>query len=275
MLAFAANSLLCRLALGEESIDPASFMSIRVASDAIFLLLALQLRRGTRGIGRPDWRSATMLFAYMVFFSFAYVSLAAGTGALLLFGAVQLTMFFAALRAGERFSPLAWFGLALAAAGIVYLVAPGLSAPDPLGAALMIVAGIAWGAYSLLGRSATDPVQATASNFVYCLPLVAAVSLLFLRQSSVTLPGVALAIASGAIASGLGYVIWYAALRGLTAGRAATVQLSVPVIAALGGVAFLAETLSARLVVASVVTLGGVAIVLTTRARAAKTKAPA
>lgn len=266
MLAFAANSLLCRLALGGEAIDAASFTTIRVLS-GVAVLVAISLARQSR-ITREaaSVRSAAALFAYMVFFSFAYVTLGAATGALILFGAVQLTMFAFALRAGERFPPFAWAGLALAAFGLVYLVSPGLSAPDPLGAALMAVAGMAWGAYSLLGRGASDPLAATTMNFLYIAPLVAIVSVFSLADAHISTTGIALAIASGAIASGCGYVIWYAALKGLTAARAATVQLSVPVIAAIGAVLFLSEAITPRLVLASVATLGGVAIVLLQRA---------
>jgi drug/metabolite transporter (DMT)-like permease len=267
MVAFAANSLLCRLALGEGHIDAASFATVRVVSGALTLLLIVlpHWRRGGRNPG--DWRAAAMLFAYVAFFSFAYLSLSAGAGALLLFGAVQLTMFVVALRNGEAFPAWAWFGLGLAVAGIVYLVSPGLTAPDPFGALLMVTAGIAWGGYSLLGRHARDPLEATANNFLYSVPLVIAVSLLFLGDMHISGWGLILAVVSGSVASGLGYVIWYAALRGLTATSAATVQLSVPAIAAIGGVILLAEPVTLRLVLASAATLGGIAIVLTQRAR--------
>ena len=162
------------------------------------------------------------LYLYMVFFAFAYLSLSAGTGALILFGAVQLTMFTVALRNGEHFPAVSWAGLALAVGGLVYLVSPGLTAPDPLGAALMTVAGIAWGAYSLVGRSAADPTEATAHNFVYAVPLVVATSLVFLGDVEVTAAGAAYAVASGAVASAIGYAIWYTALKGLTGTAAAT-----------------------------------------------------
>lgn len=265
MLAFAANSLLCRMALGPHLVDAASFASMRMIAGAVTLGLIVLPRR--RGGGRfvPDWRSSTMLFAYMAFFSFAYLSLAAGTGALLLFGAVQLTMFVVALRRGEAFSTLSWAGLILAIAGLVYLVSPGLAAPDPVGAVLMTLAGVAWGIYSLLGKGARDPLEATAANFIYAVPLVLIVSVFSTRDFHISYEGAALAVASGAVTSGLGYVIWYAALRGLKATSAATVQLSVPVIAAFGGVVFLSEDVTLRLIVASVATLGGVAIVLVRR----------
>ncbi len=207
-----------------------------------------------------------MLFAYMACFSFAYLSLGAGTGALILFGAVQLTMFIAALRAGEYFAPWSWAGLVLAIGGLVYLVSPGITAPDPIGALLMIFAGVAWGLYSLFGRGSGDPLGATANNFLFAVPLVILVSLVFRSDFAVSRHGLLLAMASGAIASGLGYAIWYAALKGLSGTHAATVQLSVPVIAAFGGVILLSEAITLRLLVASAATLGGVAIVLAQRA---------
>jgi len=266
MFAFAANSLLCRLALGDQQIDAASFTTVRVVSGAITLSLFM-LRFWRRGERRTpfDWGASTMLFAYMIFFSFAYLSLSAGTGALLLFGSVQLTMIISALRAGERFSLWSWAGLLAAVAGLVYLVSPGITAPDTLGAVFMIVAGMAWGFYSLIGRRAGNPLEATANNFILAAPMAVAVSLLFMADLHLSARGLLLAIASGSIASGLGYVTWYAALRGLTSTRAATVQLSVPVIAAIGGVLLLAEPLTLRLVVASAATLGGIALVLLQR----------
>ncbi len=271
MLAFAANSLLCRLALGQGLIDAASFTTIRVISGAVTLSLVMLPRWRARGRSSADWRSVATLFTYMACFSFAYLSLSAGTGALVLFGAVQLTMFTVALRGGEQFSVLSWAGLAMAICGLVYLVSPGVTAPDPLGAVLMAVAGIAWGFYSLLGRGVADPVEATAYNFIYAVPLVIVTSLLFAGEFHASLAGATFAVTSGAIASGLGYVIWYAALRGLTATRAATVQLSVPVIAAFGGVILISEQITLRLLLASAATLGGVAIVLAQRAsRAAR-----
>lgn len=266
MLAFAANSLLCRLALGQALMDAASFTTVRVVSGAATLALIVLLRGQRRDRGAGDWRSAAMLFTYMAFFSFAYLSLSAGTGALILFGAVQLTMFIFALRAGEHFPPLSWAGLTLAILGLVYLVSPGVTAPDALGALLMAVAGIAWGFYSLLGRGTIDPLRATAKSFIYSVPLVLIVSLFFWRDFGISSHGLALAVTSGALASGCGYVIWYAALPGLTATRAATVQLSVPVIAAFGGTVFLSEEITLRLLLASAATLGGVAIVLAQRA---------
>lgn len=268
MLAFAANSLLCRLALVEARIDPASFGLLRLASGALMLVLIVRLRSGGGARRLADWLAAMMLFAYVALFSFAYLSLSASVGALILFGAVQLTMIGAGLRAGERFAPAAWAGLAAAVAGLVYLVSPGLTAPAPVGAASMALAGVAWGVYSLRGRGVSDALAATASNFVRAVPPALVLSLASLSSVRADGVGIALAIASGALTSGIGYVIWYAALRGLTAMRAASVQLSVPPIAALGGVLVLSEPLTARLLIASAAILGGIAIVLATRARA-------
>jgi drug/metabolite transporter (DMT)-like permease len=269
MLAFAANSLLCRLALQQPRIDAASFAGIRLVSGALMLALIVRSRPARPGPGHTDWLAVAMLFAYVVFFSYAYLSLPAGTGALILFGAVQLTMFGAGLHAGERFRPVAWLGLALAVAGLVYLVLPGVAAPPPLGAALMAIAGIAWGVYSLRGRGVADPLVATAGNFMRAAPFAVLLSLLVAAggRAQADAVGIALAIASGALTSGIGYVIWYAALRGLSAMRAATVQLSVPLIAALGGVALLSEAVTPRLLAACAAILGGIALVLASKAQ--------
>jgi drug/metabolite transporter (DMT)-like permease len=247
MVAFAANSVLCRLALGAGLIDAASFATVRTVAGAVMLGAILLLRRKAV-TAKPDWRSVVTLYLYMVFFAFAYLSLSA-------------------LRSGEHFSAISWAGLILAIAGLVYLVSPGLAAPDPLGATLMTVAGISWGVYSLVGRSAADPTEATAHNFLYAVPLVIVTSLVFVGDFEVTAAGAGYAVASGAVASGIGYAIWYTALKGLTGTGAATVQLSVPVIAAIGGVLLLSEAVTLRLVVASAATLGGVALVLTQRNR--------
>ena len=266
MIAFAANSILCRLALQKPLIDAASFGSIRLVSGALTLALIVRWMQRDGKRTKTDWLAAAMLFLYVACFSFAYLSLSAGTGALILFGAVQFTMFVVGLHAGETFRPLSWTGLALAALGLVYLVSPGLSAPAPLGAGLMAVAGIAWGIYSLRGRGVTDPLCATAGNFRRAVPFALLVSLLFHAGFHAAPAGVALAVVSGAVTSAVGYVIWYAAMRGLSATRAATVQLSVPVIAALGGALLLSEPLTLRLLLSSVATLGGIALVLSQRA---------
>jgi len=270
MVAFAANSLLCRLALQQRGIDPASFGSIRLVSGALTLALVVQFRARPAVPGRADWLAAAMLFAYVAFFSFAYLSLSAGTGALILFGAVQLTMLGAGLGSGERFGPVAWLGFVLAAGGLVYLVLPGVAAPPLLGAVLMAIAGVAWGVYSLRGRGVPDPLAATGHNFMRAVPLALALSLAFVMRAHADATGIALAVASGALTSGLGYVVWYAALARLSAMQAATVQLSVPLLAAFGGVLLLSEAITPRLAAASVAILGGIAIVLSQKARKAR-----
>lgn len=274
MLAFAANSLLCRLALQQGIIDPASFASIRLVSGAIMLAVIVRLKSGRSSSGHADWLAAVMLFAYVAFFSFAYLTLPAGTGALILFGAVQVTMFSVGLRSGEMFRPIAWFGLALAVAGLVYLVSPGVAAPPLFGAAMMAIAGVAWGVYSLRGRGVPDPLAATARNFVRAAPLAVVLSLLLGANAHADATGVGLAIASGALTSGIGYVIWYAALSRLSAMRAATVQLSVPLIAACGGVVFLSEAITPRLLAASAAILGGIALVLADRSQGLRLRRP-
>ncbi len=261
MIAFAANSVLCRIGLGAGLIDAASYSSIRLLSGAVMLAALVLLRGGSLGT-RPDPRMVAGLLVYVVFFSYAYLTLDTATGALVLFGAVQLTMFAVSIAGGERFSGLSWFGLVLALGGLVYLLLPGASSPDPLGALLMAVAGVAWGAYSLYGRAVTDATTSTALNFLYATPVAVLAGLLLPGDTVVSVLGAAYAIASGAVASGLGYAVWYRALPGLAGTQAATVQLSVPVIAAIGGLVFLSEPLSIRLAVATIATLGGVAIVL-------------
>jgi drug/metabolite transporter (DMT)-like permease len=258
MLAFAANSLLCRMALGDASIDPASFSTLRIVSGAVTLAVLVAVRHGRVRVA-GSWPSAAALFLYAVPFSFAYVSLATGMGALILFGAVQSTMMVAAVASGERPTGLQWTGLLAALGGLAYLVFPGLQAPSPLGAFLMVAAGVAWGAYSLRGRAVTDPLRDTAGNFARAVVLVLLVSVGFYGDVALSVRGAVLAVASGALASGIGYAVWYTALRGLTATRAAIVQLSVPVIAALAGVIVLDEVMTQRLVIAASAILGGVA----------------
>jgi len=265
MVAFAANSLLCRLALGGGLIDAASFSTVRMVSGAAVLLMIVLPKWRSSGLPSIDWRAPAVLFIYMIFFSFAYLSLSTGTGALLLFGSVQLTMFVVALHRGAQLPPLSWVGLALAVFGLVFLLLPGITAPDPTGAVLMTVAGIAWGAYSLLGKRAACVLDATVVSFALAVPLMLIVSLVFRDDFYATRNGVFLAVASGAMASGIGYVIWYAALRGLAETSAATVQLSVPVIAAVGGVILLSEQITLRLLLASVVIIGGITVVLLQR----------
>jgi drug/metabolite transporter (DMT)-like permease len=268
MLAFAANSIFCRLALKTTAIDAASFTTIRLVSGALVLVLIVRARR-IEGGPRGSWPAAAALFTYAAAFSWAYVSLPAAVGALLLFGAVQVTMIGVGLKAGERFAVPQWAGFLLAVGGLVSLLMPGLSAPDPLAAALMLVAGVAWGVYSLLGRRLGNATAATAGNFVLALPFTLALSVLTLTAARIDGAGVAYAIASGALASGLGYAVWYSVLPSLPATLAATLQLSVPVIAATGGVVFLDEAITLRLVLCSLAILGGIALVIAGRRRKA------
>lgn len=261
MIAFAGNSLLCRLALIHTSIDAASFTSIRLISGALTLWLVVGMRRGA-AFGGGNWPSALALFAYACGFSFAYVSLPAATGALLLFGAVQATMIGHGVWAGERLRKLQLVGLILAFAGVVGLLLPGLSAPPLFGSVLMVGAGVAWGIYSLRGKGAGDPTRITAGNFLRAVAITAVLSLAMFPSASVDFAGFGYAVVSGALASGLGYVLWYTALPALKATHAATVQLSVPVLAAVGGIAFLGEPMTLRLALASVAILGGIAMVI-------------
>ena len=261
MLAFAGNSLLCRLALKHTGIDASSFTIIRLISGALALWLLVRLRPGTAD-GRGSWASALALFVYAAGFSFAYVSLPAATGALLLFGAVQATMIGVGLWRGERLRGGQLIGLMLALAGLVGLLLPGLSAPPLLGALLMLGAGVAWGVYSLRGKGAGDPTRVTAGNFARTLPLAAVLGLVSLSHVTLDVAGMAYAVASGALSSGMGYAIWYTALPGLKATQAATIQLSVPVLAATGGIVLLGEPLTLRLVLATLAILGGIALVI-------------
>ena len=266
VIAFAGNSLLCRLALKQTGIDAASFTFIRIVSGAVVLWLIVRLRGGTRSAA-GSWSSALALFAYAACFSFAYARLSAATGALLLFGAVQATMIGYGLWGGERLRPWQVAGLLCAFAGLIGLLLPGLSAPPLDGAVLMLGSGIAWGIYSLRGKGAGDPIGVTAGNFLRAVPLAAGLSIAMLPWASLDSAGFWYAILSGALTSGVGYVIWYAALRGLNATTAATVQLSVPVIAAAGGIMLLAESITPRLLIASAAILGGVALVILTKPR--------
>jgi drug/metabolite transporter (DMT)-like permease len=296
MIAFAGNSLLCRAALKQTSIDAASFTFIRILSGAVALWLILEFRRrlmvdgtasplvdgssnstlGTRhsSLREGNWPSAFALFAYAAAFSFAYVSLSAGTGALLLFGAVQATMILWGLHKGERLHAIQTFGLIVAMTGLVVLLFPGLSAPPLLGSILMLGAGVAWGIYSLRGRAARDAIAATTGNFLRAVPFAATVSIALLPWTRLDPAGVGYALLSGAIASGLGYVIWYTVLSDAMPVRlgptsAAAVQLSVPVLAATGGILLLGEPITLRYVLASIAVLGGIALVVIEKRQAA------
>ena len=264
MIAFAANSVLCRLALSQTGVDPATFTLVRIGSGAAMLAAIAAVAGRGRAIG-GSWRAALALFAYAAAFSFAYLSLPAGAGALILFGAVQATMVVTGLVRGEHLPPGQWLGLVAAIGGLIVLVAPGISAPPLVGAALMAAAGVAWGAYSILGRRTSDPLVATSGNFLRAVPMALALALAASVREAPPALGIAYAVLSGAAASGLGYTIWYAALPGLSAVEAASVQLSVPVIAALGGAVFLAETISLRLALAAAAVLGGIGLVIASR----------
>ena len=261
MLAFAGNSLLCRAALAHRHIDASSFTAVRLLSGALVLWLIVRVRSGADE-RKGSWWSAGALFIYAGGFSYAYVNLPAATGALLLFGAVQATMIGYGIRSGERLQPLQLAGLILALAGLVGLLLPGVTAPPLIGSLLMLAAGVAWGIYSLRGRGSGNPLAVTAGNFLRTVPFAIALSMVTFRGISMDVDGLGYAVASGALTSGLGYAIWYTALPALKATTAATVQLSVPVIAALGGVMLLGEYLSVRLVLASVAILGGIALVI-------------
>ena len=266
IIAFASNSLLCRAALKQTTVDAATFTFVRVFSGAAALWLIVKMRHASgltdnRHI-RGNWLSALALFAYTAAFSFAYVDLSAGTGALLLFGAVQATMILWGLHKGERLDAIQIAGFIVAMTGLVVLVFPGLSAPPLIGSILMLGAGVAWGIYSLRGKREENPGSVTAGNFVRAVPFAAVVSIVSVRWLHVDLAGVGYAIISGAITSGLGYVIWYNALQGLKAASAATVQLSVPVLAATGGILLLGEPLTLRYLLASIAILGGIALVV-------------
>ena len=270
MVAFAANSLLCRLALRQTEIDAASFTFIRILSGAVALWLIVKIRPSpVAAVHGPssasgNWPSALALFAYAAAFSFAYIVLSAGTGALLLFGGVQATMILWGLRMGERLRVVQLLGLALALGGLVALLFPGLSAPPPGGSILMLGAGVAWGIYSLRGKAAGDPVTATAGNFLRAVPMAAILGLALLPWARLDWAGFGYAVISGSIASGVGYVIWYTALPSLKAASAASVQLSVPVLTAAGGIFLLGEPLTLRFVLASIAVLGGIALVVIT-----------
>ena len=267
MTCFAANSLLCRAALGRNLADAPSFTSVRLLSGAIALGLLVRVS-GRATSGTRDVRAAASLFVYALAFSLAYTRIAAALGALLLFGAVQVTMVGRGIVGGERPGASEWAGIVLSLGGLVALTLPGLRQGDPTGSMLMIGAGIAWGIYSLLGRSSqSDPLAATATHFAYAAPLglVSSFVAAGLGAPHLSAPGLGLAVASGALASGGGYAIWYAALRGLSSTRAALVQLAVPPLAALGGVVLLGEDVSLRLVLSAMAVLGGIALAVTSR----------
>jgi len=264
LLAFAANSLFCRLALRDGAIDADAFTAIRLGSGALFLLMLLSVgprRRRPRG----SWAASLALLAYAWLFSVAYLQLGAGMGALILFGAVQVSMFAWGLMRGEALNRRVLAGMLLAFAGLVALLLPGAGAPALGSALLMVLSGVAWGAYSLLGKGSADALADTAGNFLRCLPWVVVLGALLMigdTRPPLRADGVLYALGSGVLASGAGYSLWYGVVRHMSAQQAATLQLSVPVLAALGGVLLLGEPLSWRLSLSSLVVLGGVALAL-------------
>lgn len=261
MTAFASNSLLCRVALKQAHIAAADFTTIRLVSGALVLGLLARRASAARTLG-GSWTSALALLTYAAGFSFAYVSLPAATGALVLFGAVQATMIGRGWWCGERFTSGQWLGLLLAVGGLIGLLLPGLTAPPLVGSLLMLLAGAAWGVYSLRGKTAGPPLPTTAGNFLRAVPAAVVLNLLLRDPISADTVGWGCAVASGAVSSGIGYAVWYTVLPALKATQAATVQLSVPVLAALGGVAFLGEPITLRLLLASAAVLGGILLVL-------------
>ena len=263
LIAFAANSVLCRLALGEETIDAASFTVIRLLSGALVLLAILAFSNDKEAsASRGSWSASLMLFVYAVAFSFAYISLDTGTGALILFGSVQITMILLSLVSGNRLHLSEWVGVIIAFTGFVYLVLPEVTSPSVMGFLLMIAAGIAWGMYTLKGRGSAHPLKDTAYNFLRTIPLVIILLVITIQDAHYSAAGVLLAVLSGGIASGIGYTIWYIALGGLSTTQAAVVQLSVPVIAAFGGVLFVSEAITARLTLSASMVLGGILLVV-------------
>lgn len=263
LLAFAGNSILCRLALGGNAIDAASFTTIRLLSGIIVLMAILRLTKSNGGSGsKVSWRASSMLFLYAVTFSFAYISLATGIGALILFGSVQITMILASLISGNRLHYPEWIGTLIAFSGFIYLVMPSLTTPSVIGFILMTIAGVAWGIYTLMGRGSRNPLSDTVNNFLCTLPFIAILMAVTFQDAKLSQEGVLLAALSGGIASGVGYTVWYIALAGLTGIQAAVVQLLVPVIAAIGGVLFADEMISLRLVLSSAMILGGILTVI-------------
>ncbi len=267
LIAFAANSVLCRLALGNEAIDAASFTVIRLLSGSIVLLIIISTtrwnsRNTTRTSTKGSWTSSFMLFIYATAFSYAYISLDTGTGALILFGSVQITMILLSYISGTRLHITEWTGVVIAFAGFIYLILPGVSTPSVIGFMLMTVAGIAWGIYTLKGRSSNSPLNDTAYNFFRTTPLVVLLAIFSINNINHSTEGIVLALLSGGITSGIGYTIWYIALGGLSSTQAAVLQLSVPVIAALGGIIFVSETITFRLAISAAMVLGGILIVV-------------
>lgn len=269
LVAFAFNSILCRMALRGDEADPVAFTEVRLISAAATLILISYLSGKAKQVhnGPWNWRSAIFLYAYAICFSFAYIGLSAGTGALILFGTVQMTMIASSIIKGVWPSNKEWLGLCVSVAGLVYLVFPGLESPSLLSSSLMIVAGMAWGAYTLRGKGSKEPLAETTSNFILALFPSLGLVIVFSGKYHITDRGIILAMLSGAVASGVGYTIWYTALKFHTATRAAVLQLSVPVIAAVGGIVFLAETFSTRLLAAGIMIILGIGMTIAARTK--------
>lgn len=264
LIAFAGNSILCRLALSEDSIDAASFTSIRLISGfaALAIIVGFPRKRESKPEKTRSWLPALLLFSYAVTFSFGYLSLDTGTGALILFGAVQSTMIIASLVSGNRLRFVEWIGMLCAFSGFTYLVAPTVNTPSFSGFIMMTLSGIAWGLYTLIGRGSSAPVLENHYNFLKTLPFIGIMLVFTFRDVNLSHEGILLAIISGGLASGLGYAFWYAALKGLSITHAAVLQLFVPIIAALGGVFFSGETISLRLFLSTLLVIGGILIVI-------------
>lgn len=263
LIAFAANSVLCRLALGDKTIDAASFTNIRLFSGAVVLLLILKLYNSqSQNSSKGNWLSSFMLFLYAVTFSFAYISLDTGTGALIMFGSVQITIILLSIISGNRLNIYEWLGVTIAFLGFVYLILPGVSSPSLIGFSLMTIAGIAWGIYTLKGKESKNPLRDTTFNFIRTIPFIIILLIFTFQYSSYSTKGVVLAIISGGITSGIGYTIWYMAMEGLSKIQTAVIQLLVPIIAAFGGVIFVDEKITFRLSVASILVLGGILVVV-------------
>jgi drug/metabolite transporter (DMT)-like permease len=271
LIAFAANSVLCRLALGNEAIDASSFTVIRLLSGAIALFIILIITGSFNGSNKGSvkgtsskgsWSASFALFLYAITFSYAYLSVDTGTGALLLFGSVQITMIMLSVISGTRLHIIEWSGVMVAFTGFIYLVLPNITTPSFNGFILMTVSGISWGIYTLKGRSSENPLMDTTYNFIRTIPLVVLLAVFTLQNIKISPEGMILALISGAITSGLGYTIWYIALRGLSSTQAAVIQLSVPVVAAIGGVLFVSETITMRLIISAVVVLTGILMVV-------------
>ncbi|MDX2367127.1 MAG: DMT family transporter [Colwellia sp.] len=267
LIAFAANSVLCRLALGNETIDASSFTGIRLLAGAIALFIILSIKGGMKGsnkgaVSKGSWTASLSLFLYAITFSYAYLSVDTGTGALILFGSVQITMIMLSLISGTRLHLIEWSGVILAFTGFIYLILPNITTPSINGFILMTVSGISWGIYTLKGRSSKNPLMDTTYNFLRTIPFVALLGVFTLQNMSYSSEGIILALISGAITSGVGYTIWYIALGGLSSTQAAVIQLSVPVIAAIGGVIFVSEVITMRLVISATIVLSGILMVV-------------